>query len=279
MTCTKTKRLGHKFLGYPPSYFFRFCLSPSERDTSAGVNLQARLLGLAQSLLNQVCGQLGRQNWRGRMRPTITVLLVTLFFSASAQAQTPAQNSRAPEKTNQAAAVTASGAPQPDSSTDSPQDLLPVGLQHRQGTLDSPQAKSDDQRTACPGGNGKACASLGGRVYFSDTLALSRHSESWADAARSPGMLLSFGLLTASTIADLETAQSCIHAHSCREGDPLLGQSRYQAYPVAMSFNVFAFWATAEQKRHGHGAAPFFILWCATAGHAALAAHNASLTK
>ena len=120
---------------------------------------------------------------------------------------------------------------------------------------------------------------LGGRLYISDALGLSRHSASWSDAARSPGMLFSAALLTASTVADIETTQACIHSHTCREGDPLLGQSRTQAYTVAMSANLFAFWAATEQKRHGHGAMPFFILWCATAGHVTLAAHNASLAK
>jgi hypothetical protein len=90
-------------------------------------------------------------------------------------------------------------------------------------------------------------------------------------------MLLSFGLLTASTVADIETTHSCIRSGSCREGNPLLGQSRPQAYAVSMSLNAFAFWASAEQKRHGHGVAPFFIFWGGAVLHAALATHNSGL--
>jgi hypothetical protein len=90
-------------------------------------------------------------------------------------------------------------------------------------------------------------------------------------------MLLALGLLIPATVADIETTQSCIRAGTCKEGNPLMGQSRAQEYSVAMSINALAFWAAAEQKRHGHRAVPRYILWGATAMHAALAAHNSTL--
>jgi hypothetical protein len=92
-------------------------------------------------------------------------------------------------------------------------------------------------------------------------------------------MLLAMGLLTAATVADIETTQACIHTGTCKEGHPLMGQTRAQAYSVSMSVNAVAFWAAAEEKRHGHGAVPFFILWTATAMHAAMAAHNSALNS
>jgi hypothetical protein len=156
----------------------------------------------------------------------------------------------------------------------------PIHLQHRADVPDSPPPKSaDDKHPACPAGNGKPCAVLGGRLYISDSLALSRHSKSWSAAATSPAMLLSLGLLTGATVADIETTHACINAGTCREGNPLLGQSRPQAYAVAMSINAAAFWAAASEKRHGHGVAPFFLLWTATVMHSALAARNAALAS
>jgi hypothetical protein len=201
------------------------------------------------------------------MRPALTICFVALTIAFAANAQSPSD--------------TASSTPLQSANTDnSPQQPdTPIALKHRSNTPDAPQPKSDDARAACPAGNGKPCAVLGGRVYYSDALGLSQHNKSWSAAATSPSMLLAIGLLTAATMADIETTQSCIHAGTCKEGNPLMGQSRAQAYSVSMSVNAIAFWAAAEQKRHGHGAVPFFILWSATAMHAAMAVHNSALNS
>jgi hypothetical protein len=191
------------------------------------------------------------------MRFQKTLLLFAFFFATSASAQNPPDAVVPP-------------------ATPSPEPPPAVQLKHR--LPDAPQPQSGDAQPACPAGNGKPCALLGGRLYFADALALSRHNKSWLDAARSPGMVLSLGLLTTATVADIQTTHACIRSGACREGNPLLGQSRGQAYAVSMSLNAFAFWAGAEQKRHGHGVAPFFILWSGSVLHAALAVHNAGLS-
>jgi hypothetical protein len=214
------------------------------------------------------------------MRFGLTTLLFVLFLLATAEAQTPNENSasNATNGPNQPATPPPANAEQTDPATTSNQPPLPpIELKRRKNTPESPQPKIEDEWRTCPGGNGKPCAVLGGRLYFSDSLALSQHNKSWADAAKSPGMLLTLGLLTASTIADIETTHACIRAGTCKEGNPLLGQSRAQAYSVAMSVNAFAYWAAAEQKRHGRGVVPFFILWGDTAMHSLLAAHNSAL--
>lgn len=211
------------------------------------------------------------------------IFLLALSLSVAVRAQTPHDDS--------SPAVTAATTPAAPSSppTFPPADALPplsnqpplppATFKHRTPTPDSPLPKIEDERRTCPGGNGKPCAVLGGKLYFSDSFGFSQHNRTWSEAATSPGMLLALGLLTAATVADIETTQSCIHAGTCREGNPLMGQSRAQAYSVSMSINALAFWAAAEQKRHGRGASPFFILWGATAMHATLAAHNASLAN
>jgi hypothetical protein len=213
------------------------------------------------------------------MRFCITVIVAAFVVAAAARAQTPTGSSTASASSASPSSSSVATTLQTSAATSNQQEPA-VALKQRKNAPETPLPKlSGDEVPACPGGTGKACAMLGGRMYFSDALGLSRHSASWSDAAKSPGMLFSAAVLTASTVADIETTQACIHSHSCREADPLMGQSRAQAYSVAMTANLFVFWAAAEQKRHGHGTMPFFIMWCATAGHAALAAHNASFVK
>ncbi len=43
---------------------------------------------------------------------------------------------------------------------------------------------------------------------------------------------LAVGTVVALTVADVELTQHCIHNRTCREGNPLLGQSRGRAYAV-----------------------------------------------
>src|SRR5208337_3132607 len=191
----------------------------------------------------------------------IPTLFFVVFLPMAAQAQTSDEHS-----TSSSPATTTTQQAMPDANSNQPP-LPPVTLKRRVSIPEPPQPKIEDERQTF----------LGGRLYFSDSFRLSQHSESWSAAATSPGMLLSLGLLTAATIADLETTQSCIHARTCKEGNPLLGQSRTRAYSVALSVNSVAFWAAAEQKRHGHGVAPLFILWSGTALHSLLAAHNSAL--
>src|SRR5678809_116727 len=61
-----------------------------------------------------------------------------------------------------------------------------------------------DGPAPCPGGNGKSCALLGGRAYFSDPFHMTEHDASLKRAIRNPAMLIAFGLNLASTVADAE---------------------------------------------------------------------------
>jgi hypothetical protein len=210
----------------------------------------------------------------------IKVLSLTFILAAVVQAQTSNANSEkgAIDDVKQSSSSVNADSQQGDPSPISTQEPKPpITLKHRDILPDAPQPIRDGEGRPCPGGNGKPCAVLGGRLFFSDSFGLSRHNRTWSDAATSPGMLLAFGLLTAATIADIETAQSCIKAKTCREGNPIMGQSRAQEYGVAMSLNAFAFWAAAKEKQRGRGVVPLFILWGGTVLHATLAAHNSAL--
>jgi hypothetical protein len=44
------------------------------------------------------------------------------------------------------------------------------------------------------------------------------------------------------TVADVETTQACIRAHTCREGNPLMGQTRAQEYAVSLTVPLIGLW-------------------------------------
>lgn len=142
------------------------------------------------------------------MRSALTFCFFALTIAFAARAQSPNQTaSSVPPQ----AVTTQPVNPPTNTDNSAQQSAISITLKRRPDTPDTPQPKSDDdQRAACPAGNGKPCAILGGRAYYSDALGLSLHNKSWSAAATSPSMLLAIGLLTAATIADIETTQSCI---------------------------------------------------------------------
>jgi hypothetical protein len=146
--------------------------------------------------------------------------------------------------------------------------------------IDSPKPKLDiDEASACPEGAGKPCALIGGRRYYPDAWGLARHDRTWRQAMLTPGMLIGAGLLIASTVADVETTNSCINAHTCSEGNPLYGKnpSRALMYGVSMPINAGVIFFYATEKRRGRGFPGFISMWCLTMLHTSVAAHNAAL--
>ena len=74
---------------------------------------------------------------------------------------------------------------------------------------------------------------------------------SFRQAAFDKKALLMWGAATALAVADTETAlrHRCFREGRCREGNPLLGNSRGQQYGVRMSFLGFAWMATAYLRK------------------------------
>lgn len=126
-----------------------------------------------------------------------------------------------------------------------------------------------DGPAPCPFGEGRSCALLGGRAYFSDPLHMTEHDATWAKAARSPGMLIGYAVNLAATVADIEGTQACLHRHSCTEGNPLLGSkpSRARSYGTAIPFDLVGYAAFAFVKKRGQGNIAFGLLWGSTASH------------
>jgi hypothetical protein len=89
-------------------------------------------------------------------------------------------------------------------------------------------------------------------------------------------MLIGDALNLAATIADIEGTEACLHAHTCREANPLLGPnpSRARAYGTAMPIAFVSYAMAARLKKDGNGNVAFAILWAATAAHVYFAAEG-----
>jgi hypothetical protein len=136
------------------------------------------------------------------------------------------------------------------------------------GLPDSPAPKVDP----CKGQ--KAGSLCNGRRYYPDLLKLDESDKTWAHAAKSPGMLFAGGLLVGATILDIESAQHCIHSGGCREGNPIMGQSRAQEYGVAMPITALVYYLSVREKQHGHGFSAFCVMYGGAVIHWMGFAHN-----
>jgi hypothetical protein len=126
-----------------------------------------------------------------------------------------------------------------------------------------------DGPAPCPFGDGRSCALLGGRAYFSDPIHMTEHDATWAKAAKNPAMLVGFALNLAATVADIEGTQSCLRAHTCREANPLFGSnpSRARSYGIGIPLDLVGYASFALVKKEGRGNLAFGLLWGSTVAH------------
>lgn len=131
-----------------------------------------------------------------------------------------------------------------------------------------------DGPAPCPSGEGKSCPLLGGRAYFSDPIHMTQHDLTWGKAARNPAMVIGDAFNLAATVADIEGTEACLHAHTCREANPLYGSnpSRARAYGTAMPLAFVSYALAARLKKDGNGNVALAILWAAAAVHVYFAA-------
>jgi len=131
-----------------------------------------------------------------------------------------------------------------------------------------------DGPAPCPSGDGKSCALLGGRLYFSDPIHMTQHDATWREAAMNPAMLVADALNLAATVADIEGTEACLRANTCTEANPLLGShpSRARAYGTAIPVAFVNYAAAAWLKKSGKGNLAFGLLWGTTMLHTYLAA-------
>jgi hypothetical protein len=199
---------------------------------------------------------------RGVMKKFLLALGVLSILTANSEAQTEATTEPRPlEVTAQDTSTGNPGAAPQGSRFSLPENPVPVlpGLQ--------------DGPPPCPSGNGKSCALLGGRLYFSDALHMREHDESLVKAMKNPGLLTVGAINLAATVLDIEGTQACVHAHTCRELNPLFGTtpSRGRAYGIAVPLAFANYMAAAALKKSGRGNTAFGVLWCTTIAHFAMA--------
>jgi hypothetical protein len=126
----------------------------------------------------------------------------------------------------------------------------------------------------CPGGVGKPCALLAGRSFFPDLSRMTQHESSLKDSLKNPVMLAGMGSNFAALIWDYKTTRAGIDSGRCKEGNPLMGQSRAQELGVGLSLTAVVYLSAAILKKEGRGNTAFGILAAGALLHVAAAAHN-----
>ncbi len=184
-------------------------------------------------------------------------ILSTLTVNTRAQTEVTNELTRASKGPVQDTSAEKLAATAQEPRSDLPDNPIPVipGLQ--------------DGPAPCPFGNGKSCALLGGRAYFSDPVHMTEHDATWAKAARNPATLVGYALNVAATVADIEGTQACLRAHTCRESNPLFGSnpSRARSYGTGIPIEMVVYAAFAFAKKRGQGNLAFGLLWGSTVSH------------
>lgn len=183
------------------------------------------------------------------MKDALVALSLTLLWAGGARAQS-ADPSKPASVETQSVEITST--------------LVEQGQQGNQQTLlDTPipiLPSKQDGPVPCPAGVGRPCALLGGRLYFSDPSRMAQHDKSWAGALKHPMILGGLAANMASSIWDYRATRHCIAAHTCKEGNPLMGQTRAQQLSVGIGLNVTLYFLAAKLKQYGKGNQAFGIL-------------------
>ena len=200
------------------------------------------------------------------MKRVLTVLTFAFLSAGAGHAQTEQSTSKPAPLKLQSAFQELSPLQQRPVLPDHPIPVLP-GLQ--------------DGPMPCPLGVGKSCALLGGRLYFSDPVHMTEHDRTLWQAMKNPGMLVGLGFNLAADIADAEGTQACLHANTCREGNPIFGSkpSRGRVYGIGLPLVFLNYAIASELKKMGDGNRAFAILWGGTVAHVYFAAGAFSMAN
>lgn len=88
---------------------------------------------------------------------------------------------------------------------------------------------------------------------YGDPLQIDTPVKGFREAATRRGNLIFGALFVGSGIADTVATQHCIGNHTCREGNPLLGQSKAQQIAVGGAAAALVFVAATKLRQEGHG--------------------------
>jgi hypothetical protein len=205
------------------------------------------------------------------MREMLIAIAGVMLSTLTAQAQSEATN-RGPALAEAQSAQISSELLVPPQSPPSP-GLPDMPLPHPLIPQDGP--------APCPAGAGKPCALLGGRLYFKDPFHMTEHNATWRQAMKNPFMIVGEILNMAATIADVEGTQACLHARTCKEGNPLTGSnpSRASSYGITVPISLGIYALSGWLKKEGQGNLAFGMLWGGTVAHAFMAEKAATLAQ
>lgn len=143
-------------------------------------------------------------------------------------------------------------------------------LAYGQELPDAPIPKINPPKVDCHNLKSKNLGNCLDKKY-PDLLQINKPVGSFKEAATGRGMLIFELLELASNVVDEEGTQSCIHRRTCTEGNPLVGNSRKQAYAVGAALGAALIISAVELRKHQHGSAAIILLWVPTTVHTVLA--------
>jgi len=108
---------------------------------------------------------------------------------------------------------------------------------------------------------------------------MTQHDKTWFDALKNPLMLGGIAVNLGADIWDYKATRACIAAHTCIEGNPLMGQSRAQQLGVGIGLDALLYYVAVWLKQGGDGNLAFALLTTSTTLHVYFAAHGQALAK
>jgi len=188
---------------------------------------------------------------------TLTILLIASMQARSQGLPETGAQAVTQQSTDSANTIPSSQRRGTDSSEESielPDAPLPKDLAHERGP--------------CPAGDSHRCALLGGFRFYEHT-SLTEHDKTWVQAMSHPIMWGAATALVLSTAFDAEGTQACLRAHTCTEGNPIMGKhpSRARMYGTAMPLNAITIFAMGKLKKQGDGFPAFFLTSIMAFGH------------
>jgi hypothetical protein len=104
-------------------------------------------------------------------------------------------------------------------------------------------------------------------AYLCQKYGCDKPVTSRTQAAFSGPMPYFIGGFIAASVYDIEGTQHCIANHTCKESNPLLGQTRAQAYSVSAGLGAAVIFSALQLRKNNHGTVGYALLWVPTVLH------------
>lgn len=89
---------------------------------------------------------------------------------------------------------------------------------------------------------------------------MTEHDKTWFDALKNPLILGGIIADAGAAVWDLRTTRACIDNYTCKEANPLMGQSLAQQVTVGTGLNAILYYAAVRMKQRGKGNTALFFL-------------------